>query len=176
MRPAKTAGAAAALCAIAISAGCASTSGGGNAPGGTAQQTVSVRQISGVGATLVTTSGETLYFTDQDASGKIQCVQACVRIWQPLTVPAGDKPSGTGDIAGALATAARPDGTLQVLYQGRPLYTFSMDSGAGRADGNGVHDAFDGTNFTWHAATTAGSPSTTPSSTNSGGYGGGNGY
>lgn len=132
-----------------------------------AQPTVGVRTIVGIGPTLVTAGGATLYFADQDTSAKIQCVQACLQFWVPLTVNAGDTPTGNAD----LTTTTRPDGLVQVLFHDKPLYTFTLDTGAGKADGNGVTDAFGGMTFTWHAATTEGpAPSTTPSSGGGGAY------
>ncbi len=163
-------GIAAALLTTLALAGCGG--GANNQAGSTpaaAQQTVSVHAIDGLGPTLVTASGATLYFADQDSSGQIHCLDACLRFWIPLTVPAGGTPTGSGD----LATTTRPDGMVQVLYRGKPLYTFSLDSGAGHADGNGVTDAFAGTTFTWHAATVGAAPTTTPSPGGAGGYRGG---
>lgn len=111
--------------------------------------TVDVRTIDGLGPTLVTTNGASLYFADQDAAGQIRCLDACVRFWTPLTVASGAVPTGQAD----LATTTRPDGLVQVVYQGKPLYTFTLDKGDGHAGGNGVTDTFAGTTFTWHAAT-----------------------
>jgi Secreted repeat of unknown function len=50
-----------------------------------------------------------------------------------------------------------------VIYQGKPLYTFTLDNSAGHAGGNGVTDSFAGMTFTWHAATVGTAPSTAPS-------------
>jgi predicted lipoprotein with Yx(FWY)xxD motif len=153
-----------------VVAGCSSTAATGNGSGsGTAAggQTVEVKDIGGLGPTLVTADGKTLYFADQDSGSQIECVQGCLHFWTPLTVPSGAMPTGTGD----LSTINRPDGPTQVLFHGKPLYTFTLDGGAGKADGNGVTDAFSGTTFTWHAATVSGSAApTTPSPGSSGGY------
>ena len=55
-----------------------------------------------------------------------------------------------------LADIKRPDGTRQVTYDGRPLYRFTEDGGAGKVTGDGFKDSFGGTKFTWHAVTTDG--------------------
>jgi predicted lipoprotein with Yx(FWY)xxD motif len=159
---------AAALLTTVALAGCgrAANNQAGSAAPAAAEPTVGIRTIDGLGPTLVTAGGATLYFADQDSRGQIHCVDACLRFWMPLTVPAGGTPTGSGD----LATTTRPDGLVQVLYRGKPLYTFSLDSGAGKADGNGVTDAFGGSTFTWHAATVGAAPSTTPSPSGAGGY------
>ena len=66
----------------------------------------------------------------------------------------------------------------QVTFGGKPLYTFVQDN-PGQVTGNGVMDSFDGTNFTWTAATVSGqaasggAATTTSSSSGGGGYGGG---
>ena len=47
-----------------------------------------------------------------------------------------------------LGTIARPEGTIQVTYHGRPLYTFSGDTAPGEAHGQGIQDV-----GTWGAVT-----------------------
>jgi predicted lipoprotein with Yx(FWY)xxD motif len=135
----------------------------GGAAAGTA---VSVKDVSGVGQALVDSSGKTLYFADQEAGGMIKCTGNCLSFWMPATGTAADAKSVTG-----LATMKRSDtGAEQLTFQGKPLYTFKLDTGAGQAKGNNFADAFSGVNFTWHAATTsAAAPSQAPSSSSGGG-------
>jgi predicted lipoprotein with Yx(FWY)xxD motif len=139
-------------------------------PAQTSSSTVAVRDVGSVGATLVDGSGRTLYFADQEASGAIKCVDACLRFWQPLTVDAGSQPTASGDLSGKLASTHRPDGSEQVTYNGKPLYTFHDDSGPGAADGNGVTDNFGADSFLWHAATVSGAASS-PTTGGDPGYG-----
>jgi predicted lipoprotein with Yx(FWY)xxD motif len=145
--------------------------------GGHASTTVAVQNVSGVGRVLVDGAGHTLYESEQEKSGMVLCSSsACTAIWSPLTVSAGQKPSGPSSVSGKLATVSRSDGKAQVTLNGAPLYTFSFDNTAGEAKGNGQSDSFDGTSFTWHAATPTGvaaAKSTAPNS--GGGYGGGYG-
>jgi predicted lipoprotein with Yx(FWY)xxD motif len=145
-----TLGAAVAAC-VAL-AGCGGGTGGSGA-------TVSARDVPGAGTVLVDPAGRTLYFTDQDSAGQIRCVAECVSAWVPLTVPSGTIPTGGAGVTGALAVLARPDGGNQVTYDGRALYTFAADGGAGKSTGNGVRDSFGGVDFVWHAAPAAGSGS-----------------
>lgn len=42
------------------------------------------------------------------------------------------------DVTGALTTFAREDGTLQVAYNGMPLYYFANDAVAGETNGQGI--------------------------------------
>jgi predicted lipoprotein with Yx(FWY)xxD motif len=131
---------------------------------------VSVKDVSGVGKTLVDASGKTLYFADQEAGGMIKCTSGCLSFWMPATGSAADTKSVSG-----LGTMKRSDtGAEQLTFQGKPLYTFKLDAGAGQAKGNNFSDAFSGTKFTWHAATTSAAAPTQAPSSSGGGYG--NGY
>ncbi|TCC06112.1 hypothetical protein [Kribbella soli] len=136
---------------------------------GGAAAAVSVKDVSGVGQTLVDAAGKTLYFADQEAGGTIKCTDSCLSFWMPATGSAADAKSVTG-----LATMKRSDtGADQLTFQGKPLYTFKLDTAAGEAKGNNLADAFSGIDFTWHAAaTSAAAPTQAPSSSgNDGGYG-----
>ena len=129
--------------------------------------TVTVRDAGGM-SVLATSSGQTLYASDQE-KGKVLCrSSACVAVWTPLTVSAGQKPTSSGGVAGHLSTVKRQDGSTQVSFDGQPLYTFSFDHSAGQVNGDGQKDSFDGTDFTWHAATPTGTAPTSGSSTRSG--------
>ena len=152
--------------------GCAS-SGSGTSEGARSGAMVSAQNVSGVGDVLVNTDGHTLYFADQETSGNIYCTGACLKFWTPLTVASGTTPTAGSGVSGNLATINRPDGKAQVTYDGKPLYTFSLDTAAGKAQGNGFKDAFDGTQFMWHAAAVTGAASAAPSSS---GYSNGYGY
>ena len=145
----------AAVAAFAVLAGCGGGTGGAGA-------TVSARDLPGVGTVLVDRAGRTLYFADQETGGRIVCLAECVSAWVPLTVATGTIPTGGAEVTGSLAVVSRPDGGNQVTYDGRPLYTFAADGGAGRAAGNGVRDKFGGTDLVWHAAAAAGSGSAAP--------------
>jgi predicted lipoprotein with Yx(FWY)xxD motif len=164
-------------------AGCGSNSGTSSTAtsAGSSGDTVTVRHDGGQ-TLLATSSGRTLYLSDQE-HGHVLCTSgACEAIWNPLTIAAGGHLRAPSSIASQLSTVKRPDGSKQVALDGRPLYTFSFDHSAGQVNGNGQHDSFDGTSFSWHAATPTGSASAgqaaaTPSSPySSGGSSGGYGY
>jgi predicted lipoprotein with Yx(FWY)xxD motif len=160
--------------ALAVLVGCGGGTGGSTAAGGSTT-TVSTRQISGVGSTLVDGGGRTLYFADQETGGQIKCVAGCLQFWQPLTVSGGAAPTAGAGVGGMLATVSRPDGSSQVTYDGKPLYTFLRDGGVGQAGGNGFKDSFGGVDFLWHAAavsaTAAPGSGSSPSATDTGGNG-----
>jgi predicted lipoprotein with Yx(FWY)xxD motif len=134
--------------------------------------TVSARDVAGIGMALIAADGKTLYFADQETNGAIQCKDACLSFWKPLTVAGGTMPTAGAGVTGTLATVKRPDGSVQVTYNGKPLYTFTEDGKPGEAKGNGFTDTFNGTDFRWHAAATSGAAPTGAAPT--GGYG--NGY
>lgn len=56
-------------------------------------------------------------------------------------------------LPGKLGTIHRPDGTTQLTYNGRPLYTFRLDTATGQTHGNNFSDSFNGTAFTWQVVT-----------------------
>jgi predicted lipoprotein with Yx(FWY)xxD motif len=152
--------------------GSGNSSDNGGARGGSGDgSTVSARDVTGVGMALVGADGKTLYFSDQETSGAIQCKDACLSFWEPLTVASGAKPTAGSGLSGTLATINRPDGKIQVTYDGMPLYSFTQDGGPGQAKGNGFKDDFNGTEFVWHAATPSGAAPTGAAPTDTGGYG-----
>jgi predicted lipoprotein with Yx(FWY)xxD motif len=123
---------------------------------------------------LVDTEGKTLYASDQEGSGNaIQCTGSCLGFWFPLTAKSGS-PHGDGIPAARLGTMKRPDnGQTQVTFDGKPLYTFKLDTSSGMTKGDGLTDDFDGATFDWHAATVDGVTLEAP---DTGGAGGGYGY
>lgn len=160
-------------------AGCGSktptiSSGGAPASSGS---TVSVSNVGGQ-SVLVDQAGVALYANDQDSGTQPRCITSdCLAIWTPLTVPAGSKPTAGSGVSGTLATIKRPDGSQQVTLNGKLLYSFSFDHGAGRDTGDNARDDFGGTSFTWHNALTAagvGTPAapatSAPGGYNTGGY------
>ncbi|HEX3262069.1 MAG TPA: hypothetical protein VHR37_00295 [Solirubrobacterales bacterium] len=172
--------AAVALAACGGGGGSATASGGGgNAttmPSSSGASTVSAKNISGSGMVLVDSNGMALYTPEQEASGKILCTGACNSFWMP--VAAHGNVTSSGSVPGKLGTVKRPDGSMQVTYNGKPLYTFSQDQ-PGQVTGDGFQDAFGGQQFTWHVVTTGNSGSASQSggsTSNAGSSGGGGGY
>jgi predicted lipoprotein with Yx(FWY)xxD motif len=129
----------------------------GTASGGS---TVSAREIDGVGTALTGPDGKTLYFAEAEADGTIVCQDACLSFWKPLTVAADTTPTAGPGVTGTLATLSRPDGTVQVTLDGKPLYSFAKDGGPGEAEGNGFTDTFNGTELVWRAAAVSGAAPT----------------
>lgn len=157
------AAAAALVAACGSSAGNAASSGTGGNSGtqgnpAAAKAAVSARQVTGVGTVLVNSSGMTIYTPKMPAEtdGSIKCTGSCLSFWLPVTASSAS-PAASG-LPGNLGTIHRPDGTTQLTYNGRPLYTFRLDTAAGQDHGNNFHDSFGGTNFTWQVVTASGKP------------------
>lgn len=148
-------GATAAL-ALLTACGGSAREAAGNPPAGDA---VSVQEVDGLGQTLVDASGKTLYFADQEADGTIKCTESCLSFWFPA-----EGTDSTAKSVDGLAVVKRPDnGESQLTFQGKPLYTFKLDTGAGQHKGHNLEDAFGNTTFTWRAATTGAAPTQAPS-------------
>ena len=104
--------------------------------------TVNAEAVGDAGTILVDgATGMTLYIFTKDTkdSGKSVCTGECLVTWPALTVAAGETPTGGDGVTGTLGTITREDdGTLQVTYNGLPLYFFENDKAAG--DLNGVYE------------------------------------
>ena len=147
-----------------VLAGCGAADNTATASGsGASGTTVTVRQAGGMDV-LATSSGLTLYTSDQEKDKVLCTSSACMAVWKPLTVSADQKPTSSGGVAVHLSTVKRQDGSRQVSFDGQPLYTFSFDHSAGQVNGDGLNDSFDGIDFTWHAATPTGTAPTSRSS------------
>jgi predicted lipoprotein with Yx(FWY)xxD motif len=88
------------------------------------------------GTVLVSSNGRTLYHFTVEKHGKIACTGACAKAWPPLTIAKGSKPTaGTGVKQAKLGTIKRPDGSIQVTYNGYALYRYGDDKKKGEAEG-----------------------------------------
>lgn len=158
-------------------AGCSSGSGayggGGQSQGAAsapkAKTTVTVATVSGR-KILETATGRALYVNDEEDGMIVGTSHAFTTVWMPLLATAGHSPTSPASVTGRLATIKRPDSTAQVTLDGKPLYTFEFDHGPGQVTGEGAKDSFDGTNFTWHAATADGTAAPAPTSAGSNPY------
>ena len=112
------------------------------ASSGTSSATVNATAVGSAGTILVAGSnGMTLYnFTkDTKDSGTSACTGGCLETWPALTVAAGETPVAGDGVTGTLGTITRTDdGSIQVTYNGLPLYFFKNDKAPG--DLNGVYE------------------------------------
>jgi predicted lipoprotein with Yx(FWY)xxD motif len=84
-------------------------------------------------------NGMTVYtFTSDTAgSGKSACSGGCLTKWPALTVAAGATTTAGSGVTGQLGTITRvDDGSLQVTYNGLPLYFFQNDKAPGDTNGS----------------------------------------
>jgi predicted lipoprotein with Yx(FWY)xxD motif len=73
-----------------------------------------------------------------------------------VLVPAGaTTPIGGPGIKGHVGEIKRPEGTMQLTYNGYPVYRYAMDSAAGDMKGEGV-ESFGGYWFLMSANATTG--------------------
>ena len=93
------------------------------APGAAAR--LSVRS-SEYGKTLFGPSGKVVYVFGADRGSTSRCYGVCATAWPPLLTSATPL-AGAGVEAKLLGTTKRKDGTLQVTYNGHPLYYYSAD-------------------------------------------------
>jgi predicted lipoprotein with Yx(FWY)xxD motif len=165
LRPKKTmyAGALLAVIGAVVIAGCggggssssSTESGGGEgtpvkASGSGGTGTIGSAEVEGLGTVLVDAEGMTVYEFTVDKGSKSECYGGCESAWPPV-VAEGKPTAGEGAMSSALGTTKRKDGTMQVTYDGHPLYTFAEDSAPGEANGNEA----DGT---WFVLDEGGSP------------------
>lgn len=109
------------------------------AMGGT---TIMTSENADLGTIFTDAEGMTLYIFLKDTpnSGESTCYDQCEQNWpvfsadEPLTLPDG--------VSGELGTIERTDGTMQVTYNGWPLYYWAADQKPGDATGQGVGDVW----------------------------------
>ena len=89
-------------------------------------------------ARLTGEDGKTLYVFKKDGPGVSACSGDCATNWPPFTIAANDTLAPGAGVTGALATFKRDDGTMQVTYNGAPLYYFAADKAAGDTNGQGI--------------------------------------
>jgi predicted lipoprotein with Yx(FWY)xxD motif/plastocyanin len=108
------------------------------ASGAASTYTVAVANDATLGMYLTGEGGKTLYLLTTDQSGTSTCTGACATAWPPFTLAPGETVTGGSGVTGTFATLTRDDGSMQVTYDGVPLYYFAADTAAGDTNGQGV--------------------------------------
>jgi predicted lipoprotein with Yx(FWY)xxD motif len=90
-----------------------------------------------IGGTAVLTNGKgfTLYSFAPDTPTTSKCYGSCAAYWPPAI---GSSTAGSG-LPGKTGTIKRTDGSLQLTYNGHPLYTYIGDTAPGQASGNNLN-------------------------------------
>jgi len=137
--------------AVATFAACGAGGGGGGAYGGPLPTTTPAPVTAPLSTStlrgspgFVNASNHTVYVFDADLAtpNASTCTGGCAQNWPAVTVPSGVS------FPSPWTTFTRADGTTQLAYQGRAVYTFAFDANAGDTNGDGVN-AFGGV---WHIA------------------------
>jgi predicted lipoprotein with Yx(FWY)xxD motif len=123
--------------------------GGGNSTAGSEEQSasngsasggdgiVSAAKVGDLGTILVDSEGRALYDFHKDKGGTSSCYGACAGAWPPLLTEGDPQAQGAADRS-LLGTTKRKDGTVQITYNGWPLYTYIGDQNPGEANGNDI--------------------------------------
>ncbi len=98
---------------------------------------VSAAKVGDLGTILVDSQGLTLYDFHKDKGSKSACYGACAAAWPPLLTEGDPQAQGPAERS-MLGTTKRKDGTIQVTYNGWPLYTYAGDQRPGEANGNDI--------------------------------------
>jgi predicted lipoprotein with Yx(FWY)xxD motif len=98
---------------------------------------VSLGKNDTLGSFLVDDKGMTLYLFTKDTPNTTVCYDKCATAWPPL-LTTGNPVAGEGVDASKLGTTNRTDGTIQVTYNGWPLYYYEKDKAAGDVVGQDV--------------------------------------
>jgi predicted lipoprotein with Yx(FWY)xxD motif len=103
--------------------------------------TVTLGQNDQLGSVLVDEQGMTLYLFTKDTPNTSNCYDQCATAWPPL-LTTGDPVAGEGIDASLLGTTTRTDGSVQVTYNGWPLYYYEKDQAPGDVTGQDVGDVW----------------------------------
>ena len=104
------------------------------------------------GTMLFDERGQAIYLFDTESPGAPECYDDCSAAWPPVLTDGPPEADGEVD-AGLLGTTERDDGSVQVTYNGHPLY-FYADEDPGEVLCHDVDD-FGGT---WLVVTPEGEP------------------
>jgi len=104
----------------------------------TSSVAVKTRKVDGLGIVLVNSKGRTLYVFMHDMQRHVTCTGSCAGSWPPLKWKGSGKPTAGGATQSKLVAWDKdPAGGKVVTYNKWPLYTYSGDSAAGQANGEG---------------------------------------
>ena len=104
--------------------------------------------LDGVGtkAHLIGYNGMTLYTKDGDTATTSSCYGQCATNWPPYLVGPEDNVNNVkAGVGGKVDTIFRTDNSIQVTYNGKPLYFYASDKTSADVTGDGVGGV-------WHVA------------------------
>lgn len=111
-----------------------------------AQPILGTNSTSEYGTYLTAVSnGHALYTFDKDANGTTTCYGACAAKWPAYTVASGSMLAVPPGVTGQLSSITRADGSMQLTYNGKPVYFYAPDTSPTDPKGDGVGGV-------WHLA------------------------
>jgi predicted lipoprotein with Yx(FWY)xxD motif len=90
-----------------------------------------------LGTYLTGAKGMTLYTFANDSQGMSTCTGQCAMMWPPYKVSGTMPLLGGMGVNGTIGTITRSDGTMQLTYNGAPLYYYTKDMQPGDTFGQG---------------------------------------
>jgi len=84
---------------------------------------------------LTNAKGFTLYSFAPDTPTRLKCYGTCAAYWSP----AAGRASAGAALPGKTGTSKRNNGSLQLTYNGHPLYTYIGDTAPGQDSGNNLN-------------------------------------
>jgi predicted lipoprotein with Yx(FWY)xxD motif len=103
-----------------------------------------------LGDLLADAGDHTLYVFFEDRPDRSTCTGTCADNWPPVLTDGAPEAAGEVDAA-LLGSTERDDGSVQVTYDGQPVYRYRGDAGPGEVNGFGVGDV-------WYPVAPDGSP------------------
>ena len=105
---------------------------------------VMVANSADYGDYLTDANGRAMYIFLNDTNGVSNCMDDCLVNWPPVLVaPDTDLASLSPDLdASLLSTLEREDGSMQLVFNGWPLYYYVGDAAPGDVTGHGVGDVW----------------------------------
>lgn len=107
--------------------------------------TVAAAESEEYGQYLVDGEGRAVYLFTGDDQGQgdteqavSNCYDACAQAWPPVISSTEPQAEGAAQ-SDLLGRIERRDGSMQVAYNGWPLYHYVEDEGAGTATGQDIH-------------------------------------
>ncbi len=98
--------------------------------------TLKAAEAGALGSVLADDRGMTLYLYTKDEGTTSTCYDKCAAAWPPLLV--AQQPKVAAEWRSRVGTTVRTDGSLQVTFDGKPLYYWVKDTKPGDATGQGV--------------------------------------
>lgn len=96
-----------------------------------------------LGTYLIAYNGMTVYTFTKDTGAVSSCYDTCAKNWPPYIVAKDDAITNLkAGVSGTVGTTVRTDGSLQLTYNGHPLYFYIKDTASGDTTGDGVNSAW----------------------------------